>query len=165
MKNGGALAPGTVLRRAAFEDVPEMLRVIGRALERGSVRHYGREQRRAVYLGYATGLYVEVIGGFDTVVAEQRGRLVGFAQLDAQVGRLRALFVDAPAQGRGLGGVLLAAIVEQARRRGCARLHGAMSLNAVGFYSRAGFRRCPGTDRLVIVGTVVPVVTMDRWVY
>jgi putative acetyltransferase len=153
---------GWRVRRAAFEDVPEMLRLIERAIERGCQGHYSAAQRRAVFLGYAQSLFVEVMLPFDTVVAEVGGELVGAAQLDLREGRLRALFVDSGAQGRGYGRELLAWAVERAQARGLARLHGAMSLNAVPFYAAAGFLPADGNRLLTHAREVVPVLPMEK---
>jgi GNAT superfamily N-acetyltransferase len=150
------------LKRAAFVDVPEILRLIQRALERGSRQDYRPAQRRAIHMSYAMAMFVDVIGTFETVVAESGGALVGMAQLDPGNGRLRALFVDGPVQGQGIGRLLLAHVESIARREGCRRIHGAMSRNAVAFYAAAGFRPCDGPDRLKHFGEVVPVVSMEK---
>lgn len=160
-----ARAPAALrLRRARFEDVPGVLRLIERAVERGCRNHYNPAQRRAVFLGYAQSLFIEVLERFDTVVAEAgpKARPVAMAQLDPVEQRLRALFVDDEAQGAGVGHWLLEHVAERARLRGCTRLHGAMSLNAVPFYTSAGFYRCAGAHRLQSAGIYVPVLPMER---
>jgi N-acetylglutamate synthase-like GNAT family acetyltransferase len=154
--------PGSfVTRRARFEDVPEILRVISRAVERGCREHYDADQRRAVYLTYGTHLFVEALEPYDLLVAELDGRLVGAAQLDPAAGRLRALFVDGPWQGGGLGAALLADVETRALGHGLHRIHGAMSLNAVPFYAKAGFHPTAGPRRLSSV-VLVPVVPMEK---
>jgi len=152
------------MRRARFEEVADILRLIRRAVEHACRDHYGRAQRREVLWSYVSTLYVDVLGPSETIVAELDQRLVGVAQLDPSNGRLRALFVDAAFQGRGAGRALLAEVEQRASARGCARLHGAMSLNAVPFYTRAGFRPCAGPDRLAAVraDVAVPVVRMEK---
>jgi GNAT superfamily N-acetyltransferase len=75
---------------------------------------------------------------------------------------LRALFVDAAVQGRGLGRALLAAVEARARAAGCPRIRGAMSLNAVSFYARAGFRPRGRPEQLHSAGISVPVVWMEK---
>jgi GNAT superfamily N-acetyltransferase len=150
-----------VTRRALFEDVPEILRVIARGIDAGCRGHYDPLQRRAVFMTYGTHLFIEALGPFDLLVAELDGRIVGAAQLDPANGRLRALFVDGPMQGGGLGLALLADVESRARRQGVARLHGAMALNAVPFYERAGFHPIAGPGRLA--GPVlVPVLPMEK---
>jgi N-acetylglutamate synthase-like GNAT family acetyltransferase len=150
------------LRRARFEDVPALLRLITGAIERGCRSCYTAEQRRAVFLAYARSLFVDVIGPFATIVAEQNGELVGVAQLDPSDGRLRGLFVGAEQQGRGLGRALLTAAERVARQHGLVHIHGAMSLNAAPFYASAGFQRCAGPERLLSAGIHVPIVPMRK---
>jgi N-acetylglutamate synthase-like GNAT family acetyltransferase len=150
------------LRRARFEDVPAVLRLIQEAVDHGCREHYSPVQRRAVFLTYAESLFVDVIQPFDTVVAEREGPILAVAQLDPSAGRLRALFVAAQLQGRGLGRVLLSAVERLARAHGLHTIEGAMSLNAVPFYRRAGFEARRGPDQLVRAGIVVPIVNMRK---
>ena len=165
MKKHAALVkrpPTLDLRAAQFEDVAATLRLVGRSIAFACRDHYDAAQRAAVYETYAAALFVDAVGPFEAVAAEVGGRLVGFAQLDATSGRLRALFVDADCQGRGVGRALLGEIEARAARRGCARLHGAMALNAVPFYERAGFRACGGEERLASTGVPIPIVRMEK---
>ncbi len=176
------------LRRARFEDVSALLRLIEEAIEHGCRQHYGPAQRRAVFLTYAETLFVDVVQPFDTIVlasgagglrptepiaggmgpsqgpisAERQGRFLGMAQLDPAAGRLRALFVAPALQGRGLGRILLNAVERLARARGLRALAGAMSMNAIAFYRRAGFSPRRGPEQLVRGGVVVPIVDMEK---
>jgi putative acetyltransferase len=155
-------AAPVVLRALRFEEVAEVLRLIRRAVDRGCRDHYDARQLEAVYATYATSLFVDAVGTVETIVATLDGRVVGVAQLDANDSRLRALFVDGDLQRRGVGRALLREVEARAVRRGCVRLHGAMSLNAVPFYAAAGFRRCGGPDRLLSGGGGVPIVRMEK---
>lgn len=160
----GALRPARSpsLRALRFEDVADVLRLVNRAVEHGCRTHYDGTQRRAVYAAYATHLFVETVGPIETVVAEEGGRLVGMAQLDPREGRLRALFVDADLQGQGLGRLLLADIERRSREHRLGILHGAMALNAVPFYTRAGFRPAGRSAVLRSAATAIPVVPMEK---
>jgi GNAT superfamily N-acetyltransferase len=155
-------APSLSMRRARFEDVSGILRLIERALEQGCRDVYDERQRRAVYLAYASSLFLEVLDPFQTLVAEMGGRLVGVAQIDPRADVLRALFVDDGVQGKGVGRALLAAVESRARAAHCERLCGAMSLNAVEFYRRAGYRARGEPQRLPRVATRVPVLWMEK---
>ena len=153
------------MRRLRFEDVPGGLRLIRRAVEHGCRAHYDRAQRAAVYESYASQLFVEALGPCETLIAEVGDRMAGIAQVDPREDRLRALFVDAAEQGRGVGRALLAELEARARRRGAVRLHGAMSLNAVPFYLRAGFVPSGGPSRLGSARVSVPVLRMQKDLY
>jgi GNAT superfamily N-acetyltransferase len=150
------------LRPIRFEEVAAILELIQRAIERGCREHYDPAQRNAVFLSYAHGLFAEAPGPFESIVAVEADAPVGFAQFDPAAGRLRALFVDGHAQHRGVGRLLLAEIERRVRRRSGRGLHGAMSLNAVPFYTLAGFRPCGGPERLTTAGVSVPVVRMEK---
>jgi GNAT superfamily N-acetyltransferase len=154
--------PPMSIRFAHFEDVSEILRLIERALEHGCRDVYDQRQRRSVYVGYASSLFIEALGPFETLVAEIGGRLVGATQIDPRTGLLRALFADAGFQGKGVGHALLTAIESRARAAHCERLCGAMSLNAVEFYRRAGFCARGGPEGLRGALTWVPVLWMDK---
>ncbi len=164
MKHGAAARPplSVEVRAIRFEDVSPIVDLIRRAMERGCRDHYDPAQRAAVFASYAHNLFVEALGPFETVAALQAGRPIGFAQLDPSSARLRALFVDGEFQQRGIGSALLSEVERRALRRGAARLHGAMSLNAIPFYLRAGFQPCPGPERLIASGISVPVLRMDK---
>jgi len=150
------------VRAARFEDMSAILRLIEGAIEHGCRDHYGRAQRQAVYRGYASNLFADAVGPFQTLAAEIGEQLVGAAQLDVATAALRALFVDATIQGQGIGRALLAAVEARARAAGCSRLRGAMSLNAVPFYAQAGFVPCAGPARLLSAGLRVPVTWMEK---
>jgi len=155
-------APTLSVSAARFEDVSAILRLIEAAIEHGCQDHYDPLQRRAVYLVYASNMFVDAVGPFETVVAEVGGQLAAVAQLDLDGGALRALFVDAAIQRQGIGRALLAAVEARARTAGCTRLRGAMSLNAVSFYAHAGFRPRGEPTWLHSAGLRVPIAWMEK---
>jgi GNAT superfamily N-acetyltransferase len=159
-------SPPLRMRAVGFDELGQVLRLIRDAVEHGCRAHYNARQREAVCRSYATTLFIEARGTFEMLAAEQSGELVAFAQFDPQLGRLRGLFVEAALQRRGLGGALLAEVEARVRARGCLRLKGAMSLNAVPFYAKAGFRPLPhpvpGSDVMLTAGVSLPVVLMRK---
>ena len=66
-----AEAPSLSVRPARFEEVPLLLELIERAVEHGCRVHYDAAQRRAVYLVYASNLFVDAVGPFQTLAAEE----------------------------------------------------------------------------------------------
>jgi hypothetical protein len=60
--------PSMSIRFARFEDVSGILRLIERALEHGCRDVYDQRQRRSVHLGYASSLFIEALGPYETLV-------------------------------------------------------------------------------------------------
>ena len=73
------------------------------------------------------------------LVAEEDGKMLGYAILDLDSGEVDAVFVDPGQQGRGIAMGLLAALEAMAVARGVRGLYLSASLNAVPFYECAGF--------------------------
>lgn len=158
----GPGAPSLEFRPLRFEEIPAVLRLIQRSVEVGCRQAYDAEQRQAVWTGYMQTMFAESVGPYHGLVAESDGRVVGVAQWDVIDERLRALFVDADAQQGGVGRGLLAEVERQARRSGCVRLRGAMSLNAVPFYASRGYRAYGAPQPLRTAGVAVPIVRMEK---
>jgi GNAT superfamily N-acetyltransferase len=150
------------LRPIRFEEVAAILGLIQRAIERGCREHYDSAQRNAVFLAYAQGLFAEAPGPFESIVAVRNEVPVGFAQFDPATGRLRALFVDGDLQQLGIGTRLIAEVERRIRVQGGRRVYGAMSLNAVPFYTLAGFHPRSGPEHLTSAGVLVPIVRMEK---
>lgn len=81
--------------------------------------------------------------GLDTqcahvLASDAAGQAIGTGRLmpDGRIGRMA---VTAPWRGRGVGGALLAALLEEARRRGMAEVYLHAQRHARDFYARQGF--------------------------
>ena len=98
-----------------------------------------------------------------TVVAEQRGRVLGFAPLRGEppVGELGMLFVDPPAIGRGVGRLLFEHTLATARGLGFARLTLDADPNAEAFYRAMGASRVGSTRSGSIAGRELPVMAVE----
>lgn len=86
-----------------------------------------------------------IAGGGEVYVFDQDGQVAGFAALDGK--ELRAIYVDPPAQGAGVGSALLQATVDALRAAGrreaslwCFEANGL----ARAFYERHGWELVPG---------------------
>jgi GNAT superfamily N-acetyltransferase len=142
-------APGSRLRRAVAEDVPDLVALladdpIGRGRESsagGDLTSYARAFAQ-----------IDADPAHLLVVAEDAGQLVGTMQLSfipglARQGALRAQIegvrVRADHRDRGLGAAMIEWAVEEARRRGCSLVQlttDKQRPDAHRFYARLGFR-------------------------
>lgn len=78
-------------------------------------------------------------------VAVQEKEVAGFGHLVTTAGEVHAVYVHPDHAGRGVGSVLLAELEGYARGQGFSELRLQSSLNAMGFYERAGYERlCEG---------------------
>src|SRR5687768_16703105 len=134
------------IRRATQADKEAIRRVHFRAVAVTCASHYPPE----VILLWAGGLrpekYAGAIEANEFFVAEERGEVVGFAELDPAAAEVQGLYVSPAAGRRGVGRDLLRTLEERARAFGLESLGLTSSLNAVAFYERAGFE---ARERLV----------------
>ena len=107
-----------------------------------------RENRlsRATAVRHST--YLPYVGAGSAWVAETDGVIVGFAAVDAPAERVWALFVDADAEGSGVGRALHRRMLSWARGEGIGRLSlgTERGSRAVGFYGRAGWSQTGVTE-------------------
>jgi N-acetylglutamate synthase-like GNAT family acetyltransferase len=137
------------VRRARGEDAESVGRVHRSAI-RGLCRtHYTDEQIEAWSGPRPQGRFEKAISEREFYVAEREGEVVGFGNLDREAGEVEAVYVAPDAAGRGVGMKLLRTVEARARELGIKSLSVDASLNAVGFYERAGFvLRATGAHRL-----------------
>jgi putative acetyltransferase len=126
------------LRRARPSDAPAIAAVM-RAAVRGVAA--GTYPARALAAwGSLPALYhawAMTAGGETLLVAERRGRLVGYAGLRGA--EVTALFVRPAAARRGVASALLARVEALARRRGVGVLRVDAARSGVAFYQARGF--------------------------
>jgi len=127
-------------RRPATEaDLSTLWALRTRAVRAGCGGHYPAAVIDAWCAAPAPASLPLLVQAGGAVVAEEEGRIVGYAVLDLETGELNAAFVEPSHQGRGIALELLQQLEAMARGRGLARLFLSASLNAVPFYERAGF--------------------------
>lgn len=97
-----------------------------------------------------------------TTVAEQDGRVVGFATLDGDPpqGELGMLFVDPLSIGKGVGRLLFDHVVAMAREAGFVRLTIDADPNAEPFYLAMGAERIGSTPSGSIPGRTLPLLAL-----
>ena len=127
------------LRPASCDELDALWEIRTRAVTHGCAAHYSAAVLAAWLTAPAPDALRELIANGGGMVAQEEGRLLGYAVLDAASGEVTALFVDPGGQGRGIGSMLLEAMQDAARAAGIGRLFLSASLNAVPFYQRAGF--------------------------
>lgn len=93
-----------------------------------------------------------------TLVADVDGRPAGFGTLEGAppYGELGMLFVDPDLLGRGIGRVLLAALLDRARQEGFTRLSVDADPHAEAFYLAHGAVRAGAVESASIPGRVLP---------
>ncbi|MGN6367605.1 MAG: N-acetyltransferase [Phycisphaerae bacterium] len=149
------------IRAATVRDVPGIAGLIGVYAQRGKM----------LFRSHAE-LYEAVR---DFFVAEEEGKIVGICALEivwADLAEVRSLAVDPSQQGKGIGKMLVNAVVEEARRL---EIHRVFSLTyEQGFFEKLGFGvvdksalplkvwsvciKCPkrdGCDEIAMVRTVM----------
>jgi len=149
-------------RPASPADLPALWALRTRAVHASCAAHYPPDVIATWCMAgppASMPVLVRLGGG---VVAEDAGRAVGYAVLDAETGEVDALFVEPAWQGRGIAAGLMAAVDAMAREAGLERLYLSASLNAVSFYQRAGFRAV--RDRMVAhrSGITIRAVVMEK---
>jgi GNAT superfamily N-acetyltransferase len=119
------------VRVACAADVPAMHRV------RNSVR----ENRLSDPHGITERSYLPYVSAGSAWIAEADAAMLGFAALDAQTGRVWALFVDPDVEGAGVGRALHRRMLEWARQQGILdlSLSTEKGTRAVEFYKSAGW--------------------------
>jgi putative acetyltransferase len=127
------------LRPHRPDDAPVLLALFRDTIRRVNSRDYSPTQIAAwasddidpvFWAGRFTGRFVPV--------AEEDGRPVGFAELEPD-GHIDRVYVSADHQRRGIGQLLLAEIVAEARRSGIVRLFTEASITARPFFEAQGF--------------------------
>lgn len=132
--NPTALVP--VIRPAVAADAAAIVAVHHAAVHRSAAAAYPRETLDAWSGPPGEARFRRM----REVIAEVEGsRIVGFGEVIPRLEELRSLYVDPDAGGRGVGTRLLAALERLAVERGLARLTLNSSVNAEGFYRRAGY--------------------------
>lgn len=122
-----ALGAGLDLRRACVEDVDGIHALIDRASQVTTVLPRTRDS------------IAENLQGF--IVAVEGGRIVGcglLAIFTRELAEIKSLVVDETLRGQGVGGKVVRALVEQARRLGIRRVFALT--DSVPFFVRQGFR-------------------------
>jgi putative acetyltransferase len=121
-------------------DAPEIVRLFFETVRSVNRANYSNEQLEA----WAPGVpdpeeWHTRMAGRRTLVAEEGGEVVGFAELEYD-GRLDMLYVRKDAVGRGVGRRLYEAVEREARGQGLGWIFTEASITARPFFEQQGFR-------------------------
>jgi putative acetyltransferase len=148
------------IRRARAGDEPGILAAHTAAIRVTCRRHYSADEIEAWAGRLTLTSYDDALARRDALVVEEVGRVRGFGVLDAEAAEVRAVYVHPEDGGRGLGRQLLEMLEMIARLRGLRDVHLDSSLNALGFYTAAGWRRTGDSCRTFPGGRDIPCGAM-----
>ena len=128
-----------VIRRALSEDANAIWHVRTRAIRELCCTHYNAEEIDTWASAPMPALFGEVIRDTECFVAERDSDIIGHAFLDPSTRELAAVFVSPDHIRTGVGSLLLATLERHAQTIGLTPLWLSATLNAVAFYSSAGY--------------------------
>ena len=127
------------IRRCRRADIPQIARLYYDTVHNVNARDYSPRQNTAwaPYV-FTDAFWQRRFQHYTVFVAEDRGQVVGFAELGAD-GHIDCFHVHHRRQGQGVGGSLMRRIEQSARRRRITCLHADVSITARRFFRSCGF--------------------------
>jgi GNAT superfamily N-acetyltransferase len=150
------------LRLAVDGDRPGIFAVHLRAVRETCSRSYSPQQIAAWTNVLSVDDYTTLMRRRLLVVATDADTVVGFGQLDPDAGEIDAVYVLPQRQGEGIGRRLLSELERLALLRGLRRLAVSATLNATGFYERAGYARRHVAVHRTLTGVQLACVRMGK---
>lgn len=150
-------------RRAHSGDIDDFKNVIAESILGLCKGHYTPEELQSLLAQYPSrDLYEKWLHERVLVIAEDEGKIVGFAQYFSPDSSIEAVHVLPDYAKRGIGKMLVALIEESARAQGAKRIALGSSLNAVGFYERCGYSRKENSTFKCNNGVELSVVNFEK---
>ena len=133
------------------------------ALGLRSKAHWGYDEAFMALAADEMNIGSDLIGGSSAYVAESDGAVVGVYVLCLEHGQptLRDLWVEPRAIGTGVGSILWAHMLGEARRLGYRTVRLTSDPNAEGFYLRMGARRIGEVESCGIPGRMLPRMEVE----
>jgi N-acetylglutamate synthase-like GNAT family acetyltransferase len=128
-----------IIRRAKEEDCPFIARVHTSAVRAIPIGYYAPEEIEAWAIPHKLESYQQFVHHKEFYVATEGEIIVGFGVLNRETRQIEAVYASPETKGQGVGLKLLQKLEEQGRDLGFEALHLNASLNATGFYQRAGY--------------------------
>ena len=158
------------IRRPRLDDVAGIVRAHSEAIRAKAAAHYSAEQIASWTRANSVETLEERLererktlaeGKVIAFVAELNGNIIGFSMLVPDKNELRAVYV-APGEWRGVGGLLLERIEEEARKLKVSYLECDASLNAENFYLKHDYEVVERTVHVLHDGSEVACVKMRK---
>jgi putative acetyltransferase len=154
-------AQTTRIRDYAASDAPEIARLFFETVRSVNRADYSEEQVET----WAPGVpdpkeWHARMNGRRTLVAEEGGKVVGFAELEGD-GHLDMLYAREDAVGWGVGRGLYEAVEREARSQGRGRIFTEASITARPFFERRGFRMVR-EESVVVRGVSMTNFVMEK---
>ncbi|HJQ24761.1 MAG TPA: GNAT family N-acetyltransferase [Blastocatellia bacterium] len=149
------------IRKATLEDCSAILRTHASAVRAIPAGLYTIEEIEAWAVPREIESYRQAIQDKEFYVADSGG-VVGFGVLNRYAQLIEALYVTAEAKGQGIGARLLLRLEERGRELGMEAVGLNASLNAVGFYKKAGYVAQEGTTYRLATGLEIRCVPMSK---
>jgi phosphinothricin acetyltransferase len=139
--------PETVFRNFAWSDVPAITAIYRHAVET-SVATFDTEAPGETFMADKFGHMLEL--GHPVIIAEQAGATIGYAYASTYRPRPAyrftaedSIYLASEAQGRGIGGALLARLLEKSRAFGFRQMLAVITAeraNSIRLHEKHGFR-------------------------
>lgn len=150
------------LREATIDDVVQIETIHRSAIETVCATAYSPDQVSAWTEMLARERYVALLERCGSLVAVEKGRILGFCFYNLEEGELNALYIDPSSARRGVGARLLQEVERRGTSAGVPLLRLKATLNSVTFYEHCGYRKIgPAVHRLAN-GRELPCVQMSK---
>lgn len=124
--------------------------------------HYDREEVLAWANSTSPETFADAILLEETLVAEEDGKIVVFGQFDVEESEIDALYVAPGADRKGLGSRILHIFEEMAMIKGSGWIQASATLNAVGFFEKAGYKQARMEQLQLPNGAALPKIRMSK---
>ena len=156
-------APASVeIRAATAGDWQAVCGIHAASVRALGASRYSPEQIDSWSQGPDRERYVASLDDGEVYLVERAGVPCGYGRVVPAVGEIEAVYVHPDHAGTGLGTTILVFLEERARVAGAGRARLRASLNAEGFYARAGWRAIERGTHATRGGVELACVWMEK---
>ncbi len=137
--------PDCPIAQATINDHLGLSQVIERCLREVNAHYYPPEIIERLLAVHSLGNLASFLSNKFTLVAKERGVIVGTGSLDGS--EITTVFVSPSAHGRGIGRRIMLALEAEALQRGLAFVEIHATPNALKFYEELGYQHIEEVDR------------------